>query len=99
MVDVSTYKLMHPYTSAPRGPTGPSPLDKGHANLDPWPMRVNKSEELSEKAYMLLPTTIFGFRLQAKKWSKHTPSLFYVNETTSCVSVVYELIVISQPAC
>lgn len=76
---------MHPYSSSPDGYPPPSIVDKAYAKLDPWPRTVNKREELSEKAYVLLPSTIFGFRLQAKKWSEHIPSASYVIETTCCV--------------
>jgi len=69
MVDVATYRLMHPASWDPQPMMLPNTYGM-RAKLDPWPTKVNKTEELSEKASMLLPGTIFGFRLQAKKWSK-----------------------------
>lgn len=77
MVDMATYQLMHPFSnSSGAGTTGPID-DQMSMKLDPWPRKVHKTEELSDKAAMLLPSTIFGFRLQAKKWSEHVPSSCY----------------------
>ncbi|KAL1882840.1 hypothetical protein Daus18300_000478 [Diaporthe australafricana] len=70
MVDMSTYKLMHvaSYAAPPPMPGGSD--DDGHepTKFDPWPRRIKKSRDLSDKKFMLLPSSIFGFRLQAKKW-------------------------------
>ncbi|KAK1516996.1 uncharacterized protein CCOS01_12545 [Colletotrichum costaricense] len=35
---------------------------------DPWPMRVNRREDLPQKAELLLPATIHGFNLKEKRW-------------------------------
>jgi hypothetical protein len=74
MVDMATYKLMHPASTAAIPPTHPLDRDVRYAKLDPWPVSVKKTEDLSAKASMLLPSTIFGFRIQAKKWSEQVPS-------------------------
>lgn len=77
MVDMATYQLMHPVPN-PSGSAMPPPFeDQVYVKLDPWPRKVDKTEELSDKAAMLLPSTIFGFRLQAKKWSKHVACSYY----------------------
>lgn len=75
MVDMATYQLMHPIPNLAVMP--PTFEDQVYVKLDPWPRKVDKTEELSDKAAMLLPSTIFGFRLQAKKWSKHIPTSYY----------------------
>lgn len=76
MVDMATYQLMHPI-SIPPGPVMQQPFeDPVTLKLDPWPRKVDKIEELSDKTAMLLPSTMFGFRLQAKKWSEHAHPLF-----------------------
>lgn len=74
MVDMATYQLMHP-TSDPMVPQLVE--DPVSVKLDPWLRKVDKTKELSGKTAMLLPGTIFGFRLQAKKWSERIPSSCY----------------------
>lgn len=73
MVDLATYQLMHPFSNSSGTAAAEFIPNQGSMKLDPWPRRVDKTEELSDKAAMLLPNTIFGFRLQAKKWSEHVP--------------------------
>ncbi|KAG6353979.1 hypothetical protein INS49_004950 [Diaporthe citri] len=68
MVDMATYKLMHPFSNPSGAVTAELIEDQVSVKLDPWPRKVDKTEELSDKAAMILPSTIFGFRLQAKKW-------------------------------
>lgn len=73
---------MHPMRQFGAGPprliTDVIMGDQESVKLDPWPLKVYKSEEISDKMVMLLPSTIFGFRLQAKKWSEQVPALCYV---------------------
>ncbi|KXH49519.1 hypothetical protein CSIM01_03807 [Colletotrichum simmondsii] len=61
MVDTATYRIMHGH-SAPSA--GPPPQH------DPWPVRVNRREDMPQKTEMLLPATVHGFNLKEKKWVK-----------------------------
>lgn len=93
MVDMATFRLMHPATVDPRGPPGMEEVvgavdNAVWAKLDPWPRTVNKTEDLPEKAFMLLPSTIFGFRLQAKNWSEQILSSCQLNSTASRMKCV-----------
>lgn len=73
MVDTATYQLMHPRSRVVpelAQAEARQRLISSRIKLDSWPKNVKKSEELSEKVSMLLPSSIFAFRLRAKKWSK-----------------------------
>lgn len=63
MVDMKTYEHMHEKE--------PDVVIEEHSRLDPWPMTISKTKDLSAKDFMLLPNSIFGFKLKAKKWSEH----------------------------
>ncbi|KAK1727011.1 uncharacterized protein BDZ83DRAFT_613939 [Colletotrichum acutatum] len=60
MVDTATYHMMH--VESP-----PSPSERSR-QYDPWPMKVNRREDLPHNAEMLMPATVHGFNLQQKKW-------------------------------
>ncbi|KXH59838.1 hypothetical protein CSAL01_08475 [Colletotrichum salicis] len=38
------------------------------SKYDPWPMKINRREDLPHNAEMLLPATVHGFNLKEKKW-------------------------------
>lgn len=99
MVDMATYQLMHP---TPHPPGRPAMRDGGQsqdpAGFDPWPQKICKTEEIPEKAVMLLPGTVFGFRFQVKKWSKKVASPCWAKEYT-IVYAMFELIITRQLAC
>ena len=42
---------------------------KGHS-MDPWPVRLEKDEELSAENALLMPEFIHGFDLVEKEWGK-----------------------------
>ncbi|KAK1701989.1 hypothetical protein BDP67DRAFT_538946 [Colletotrichum lupini] len=60
MVDTATYQMMHGHSMSSSSEPPPK--------YDPWPMRVNRREDLPPKTEMLLPATVQGFNLQKKKW-------------------------------
>ncbi|KAL0777369.1 hypothetical protein CaCOL14_006887, partial [Colletotrichum acutatum] len=60
MVDTATYYMMHAnYTSSSSEPL---------RQYDPWPVKVNRREDLPHKAELLMPATVHGFNLHQKKW-------------------------------
>lgn len=63
MVDMKTYEFMHE--------KDPNLFVEEHSRLDPWPLTISKTTDLSDKDFMLLPNAIFGFKFKAKKWSEH----------------------------
>ncbi|KAI3555533.1 hypothetical protein CABS02_04289 [Colletotrichum abscissum] len=60
MVDTATYHMMHTDLT--------SSLSEMPSQYDPWPMKVNRREDLPHKAEMLMPAIVHGFNLQQKKW-------------------------------
>lgn len=73
MVDTATYQLMHPTSRVAPEAAHAAAIQRhmmSRIRQDSWPKSVKKSEELSDKISMLLPSSIFGFRLRAKKWSE-----------------------------
>lgn len=75
MIDTATYHLMH---SKSRMVPTPEAHTQAAAHMglfilpkiDPWPKSVKNNEQLSDQTLMLLPSSVFGFRLRAKKWSE-----------------------------
>lgn len=66
MVDMKTFEFMHEKDA--------TVYIEEHPKLDPWPWLISKTTDLSDKNFMLLPDTIFGFKFKAKKWSE--PAFF-----------------------
>ncbi|KAK1461167.1 hypothetical protein CMEL01_14803 [Colletotrichum melonis] len=62
MVDTATYHMMHTDTAST------SSSYETPRQYDPWPMQVNRREDLPHKAEMLMPAIVHGFNLQQKKW-------------------------------
>ncbi|KAK1464544.1 hypothetical protein CTAM01_17064 [Colletotrichum tamarilloi] len=60
MVDTATYHMMHTVSTSSSYETP--------RQYDPWPMKVNRREDLPHKAEMLMPAIVHGFNLQQKKW-------------------------------
>jgi hypothetical protein len=44
----------------------------GGLSMDPWPVRLQKDEELSAENALLMPGVIHGFDLVEKEWGKDT---------------------------
>ncbi|TEA19766.1 ATPase family AAA domain-containing protein 3B [Colletotrichum sidae] len=65
MVDVSTYQLMHPSGRSEATYSSVHDEDPKH---DKWPSKINKRERLPQGAEVLMPSTIYGFDLEKKKW-------------------------------
>ncbi|KAK1658314.1 hypothetical protein BDP55DRAFT_683006 [Colletotrichum godetiae] len=61
MIDTATYQIMHGHST--------NAASEPPSKTDPWPMRVNRREDLPHKAEMLLPATVYGFNLKEKKWA------------------------------
>ncbi|KAI0385720.1 hypothetical protein F5Y04DRAFT_155426 [Hypomontagnella monticulosa] len=62
MVDVATHELMHKKT-----PVGYM-ANVEPSRLDTWPCKIDRRNELPPRAALLLPATIYGFDLRAKRW-------------------------------
>jgi hypothetical protein len=41
-------------------------------SMDPWPIHLEKDEELSAENALLMPEVIHGFDLVEKEWGKET---------------------------
>ncbi|KAK1848033.1 AAA family ATPase [Colletotrichum chrysophilum] len=54
MVDLATHKLMHPSKKS----------SKNH----PWPAKIKWEDKITAETMLLLPSTVYGFNLQEKKW-------------------------------
>ncbi|TDZ55100.1 ATPase family AAA domain-containing protein 3B [Colletotrichum trifolii] len=65
MVDVSTYQLMHPSGRSEATYSSVHDEDPKH---DEWPSKINKRERVPQGAEVLMPSTIYGFNLEKKKW-------------------------------
>jgi hypothetical protein len=62
VVDMFTYSKMHSIKI-----THPSIYDI--SRFDPWPKQIPREKELDDSMILLLPPTVFGFKLQEKQWS------------------------------
>ncbi|KAF4872035.1 ATPase family AAA domain-containing protein 3 [Colletotrichum siamense] len=77
MVDLATHHLMHPKkleTVAQRRHPKNHPVHH-------WPKRIRWDDELTPETIMLLPSTVYGFNLQEKKWVDLDVDKFH-NEVT-----------------
>ncbi|KAI8181234.1 putative 26S proteasome regulatory subunit-like protein [Colletotrichum sp. SAR 10_86] len=62
MVDLATYRLMHP----PKKPEFSSQTRRLSNNT--WPKNLKWEDEITPDMILLLPSTVYGFNLQEKKW-------------------------------
>ncbi|KAE9581425.1 hypothetical protein CGMCC3_g2513 [Colletotrichum fructicola] len=62
MVDLATHHLMHPSNRSD------IPLWNSRQKNQPWPERIKLEDEMTPEIMLLLPSTVYGFNLQDKKW-------------------------------
>ncbi|EQB44440.1 hypothetical protein CGLO_16817 [Colletotrichum gloeosporioides Cg-14] len=68
MVDLATHKLMHP-TKISDVSLLKEYLGKNESkNHHPWPAKIKWEDEITQETTLLLPSTVYGFNLQEKKW-------------------------------
>jgi hypothetical protein len=58
MIDISTYKKIHPN----------APLSSKALRDDLGPVKMYQDEPPSDEFLLLLPAKLFGFNMQEKKW-------------------------------
>ena len=71
MIDYTMFQRFHPENMNFSLSEGWSSNWKGRS-MDPWPMRLQKDEELSAENALIMPELIHGFDLVEKEWSKET---------------------------
>ncbi|CAI0648746.1 unnamed protein product [Colletotrichum noveboracense] len=64
MVDLSTHKLMHPSKRLDAYQSLPSV----QSNNRSWPENIKWEDKITQETILLLPSTVYGFNLQEKKW-------------------------------
>jgi hypothetical protein len=69
MIDYNMFQRFHPENRIFKLDMGWSSDWKGRS-MDPWPVRLQKGEELSAENALLMPELIHGFDLVEKEWGK-----------------------------
>jgi hypothetical protein len=64
VIDIQTYSRMHPEDHA-----RDTSLTKRHASrIGQWPVSIPWEDDLDDLTVILLPTVVYGFWLQEKRW-------------------------------
>ncbi|KAF0323060.1 hypothetical protein GQ607_009824 [Colletotrichum asianum] len=62
MVDLATHKLMHPSKKSETS------LSNDYSKNHPWPAKIKWEDKITAETMLLLPSTVYGFNLQERKW-------------------------------
>jgi hypothetical protein len=71
MIDYDMFRKFHPQNRVFSRDVEWYSNWKGRS-MDPWPMYLEKDEELSAENALLMPEVIHGFDLVEKEWGKET---------------------------
>jgi hypothetical protein len=71
MIDYDMFRRFHPENDCFSESAIGSSDWKGRS-MDPWPIRLQKDEELSAENALLMPDVIHGFDLVEKEWGRKT---------------------------